>query len=480
MRTMSFPAHGFRANRFRVVAVGGLAMILTGSVAVTRSWAAESVTLGSYRVTSHGDAVQFTFVDEGAPVFPGGEVFASSPATAAAFVDSTGQSSAFASAPYPGQTWISLPGTYNGVRPPGSPEAPPYPWFVSSNHPGTPEATVEQGPIALAARSAADNSSADARSGAVTSAPATIAAATAKSAVAIDQATTAITTVAAVTVDGFALAPDVSFGHLAGHARLTSTGGGAPARESGFEVASFTVGAQTVAFTEKGFVVGGAPAQPVDPAPVNTITSPAGAKVTYLPAVETPTSIESAGFSVSFAQTVPNQGVVGITMTFGRVKAELEALAAAPDLGSADVTLPGDAVGSTGGPSGTAPAPPVTPGGSTTPAVPPVSGGVATSSGAPLGGFFRSGPSVATTGSEATESAAVVGATGARSPGTASDEVLALARQNAAQLAALSRTSSGHHLYVALIVAGLAALAGGLLFGRRSVLAPPSNSLHLP
>ena len=472
-----------QANRFRIkpsraMALSGVAMMVTGSLGITTRAGAETVTLGSYRVATHGDAVQFTFVDEGAPVFPGGEVLASSPATAAAFVDSTGQSSAFASAPYPGQTWISFPGTYNGVRPPGSPEAPPYPWYVSSNHPGNPEAKLEQGPVALEAKSAADTSASKARSGAVTSAAAQVATATANSLVAVDQAAANVTAATDVTVDGFALGPEVSFGHLSGRAKLSSANGAAPVKESAFEVASFTVGGQRVAFTDEGFVVGGSPGQPVDTAPVDTITSPAGAKVTYLPAVETPTSVESAGFSIAFRQTVPNQGVVGITMTFGRVKAVLEALAAPPDLGSADVSLPSGPAGGTDGGGSTAVA---SPGGDILATLPSTGAAAATSTGAPAGGFFRSGPPPPAAGPEPAALGAVPAPSGEAvlDPTNSDSETLALARQNAATLAALSRTSAGHHLYVALIVAGLAAVGGALLFGRRTVLATPSASLQV-
>jgi len=473
------------ANTARVIVAAGLGLVLVGSVGLGRGEAAESPVLGSYRVVSHGDAVRFRFVDQGAPVFPGGEVFAASPATTGAFIDSTGQSSGYASAPYPGEAWIAMPGTYNGVRPPGSPAAPPYPWYVSTGYPGNPEAQLQQGPIALQAKSGPDTSNAVARSGAVSGGPAGVLAATAASTVAVDQAKGALSAVSDVTVEGFSLGSDVSFGHLASHAKLTGASGAPPAKETSFSVASFTVGGQTVGFTDKGFVLGSGPAQAVDAAPLDKLTSPGGVTVTYLPATETPTSIESAGFAVSFRQTVPNQGATAITMTFGRVKVELEALAAAPDLGSADVAAPvipdGGAPSSGVGPDT---APLDGPGALAGPA----GGGAASAAPPALGGFFRSGvpaagpsdagadgPSPATVESPA---AASVGGSGRG--GASNEEALALARRNAATLAALSRTSAGHHLYVALIIAGLAAAIGGMLFGRRAVHAAPGATLRFP
>src|SRR5260221_5780347 len=207
-------------NRARGIVVAGITMVLAGSIGLGRGDAAESAALNSYRVTSHGDAVQFTFVDQGAPVFPDGEVFASSPATAGAFVDSTGQSAGFASAPYPGAAWIAMPGTYNGVRPPGSPEAPPYPWYVSTDYPGNPEAQMAQGPIVLKSKSGADTTTADAHSGVVTSQPARALAAAATASVSVDQATGALSAVSQLAMDGVALGSDVAFRHLSSHVKL--------------------------------------------------------------------------------------------------------------------------------------------------------------------------------------------------------------------------------------------------------------------
>ena len=49
-----------------------------------------------------------------------------------------------------------------------------------------------------------------------------------------------------------------------------------------------------------------------------------GISINYLPATETPTSIESAGLAVSVAQDVPSQGKVTTTYILGRVSTILE------------------------------------------------------------------------------------------------------------------------------------------------------------
>jgi len=91
------------------------------------------------------------FVDSGAP-------------TAQARIDSVGGSNGFASAPYPGQTVVTGPGTFaiaTGIQFPGY-----YPWYTASSYPAKPKNKVEQGPIALDTTSDPQASHSNARLGA--------------------------------------------------------------------------------------------------------------------------------------------------------------------------------------------------------------------------------------------------------------------------------------------------------------------------
>ncbi|MGH2686831.1 MAG: hypothetical protein ACRDJP_15300, partial [Actinomycetota bacterium] len=84
---------------------------------------------------------------------------------AQASLTSFGESTAFASSPYPGALLVSLPGTLNGVLgpqlPPGTDgvlHVPDYPLYVSSSHPATPSANAHTGSGDLSAESRATES----------------------------------------------------------------------------------------------------------------------------------------------------------------------------------------------------------------------------------------------------------------------------------------------------------------------------------
>src|SRR5665213_1233207 len=150
-----------------VIAAGGVALMIVGSAGMAMASGAPNVT--SFTVSARGDAIAVEIIDPSAPLFPNGEITDATPGTAQATVDALGESNAFASSPYPGDSIAGLPSLVNGLGGSGGlPPLPSYPFIVNTSYPSTPAADQTQGPYRLAATSSPDASSASARTGVVT------------------------------------------------------------------------------------------------------------------------------------------------------------------------------------------------------------------------------------------------------------------------------------------------------------------------
>jgi hypothetical protein len=306
----------------------GSLLVATGTFGFAGRAAAEP-SLITYRAFGHADAMQLRLVDQQAPVFPGGEILAASPSTAEASVDSSGQSVGFASAPYPGATLSTLPGVYNGVRPPQMPEAPAYPWRVTSSYPAEQSSEVAQGPTAIKSTSNAHDTQAEARYGMVSGSPSAVDT-TARAVAALDSATGTLRAEASSAMTGFSIGDSLKIGRVAGRAAVTTPPGKPATKTSSFEVGTFTVAGQTIGLTERGFVAG----EQAQDFALEFVAG--GFTFRYLPAVETATAIESAGLTIGFAENVPNRGLTQVIVTLGRVRAEAESQTFS-DLGSVDI-----------------------------------------------------------------------------------------------------------------------------------------------
>src|SRR5438445_3161714 len=108
----------------------------------------------SYEAVASAEGVRFSF---GAPGFVAVDTFIDGGGPVSqSVIDGLGNSRAFASLPYPGDLAISGPGLLAGLT--GLPSPPPYPFYVSSSHPTTPESKLAQPGYGLAAKSAESSS----------------------------------------------------------------------------------------------------------------------------------------------------------------------------------------------------------------------------------------------------------------------------------------------------------------------------------
>jgi hypothetical protein len=123
-------------------------------------------------------------------------------------------------------------------------------------------------------------------------------------------------------LDGFTTGPLV-IGQSLASARITQTPGAAPKKESSFTLGSLRIAGVEVAMTDDGFKLGDQAPPTADMAQLFGILAQAGITVEFLPASETPTSIDSAGLRITRAGADPNGTQYKIALVVGRVGASI-------------------------------------------------------------------------------------------------------------------------------------------------------------
>ena len=276
------------------------------------------------------------FIDAGAP-------------TAQARIDSVGGSNGFASAPYPGQTVITGPGTFaiaTGIQIPGN-----YPWYTASAYPAKPTNNVDQGLVVLDTKSDPQASHSNARLGAPEGSGRTVADA------AVSRADDGTVTAAATTYADLVKVGPVTISGLTSKATVVRKPGGGPQRSSSLAVGSFTIGDTAVTAGPDGLVIAGTkiPAQSV-PGVADALAK-ANVHIDTVKAADTDDGVVAPGLRITTTQPVPGAGVPGtVTYTLGQAVA-LATAGSVPPIGFDDSLppLPGstEATPPAAGPGGT-------------------------------------------------------------------------------------------------------------------------------
>jgi hypothetical protein len=471
------------ARRLAAVALGaGMVAAVVGGVGAG-SVAQAALDPGSqYKVAARADALAIEYLNTAAPVFGENDIIYGTPATAIAGLDSIGQSSALAAAPYPGDVMIGMPDNGKGVIAGfGGPADlfPTYPFAVSSNYPIKPDAVQDQSGNRLVAHSEQHASRSDARSGLVTGDVLAALQAQAASAVSVDDATGKLTAMADSRLDAFKLTDKLQIGKSTAHAGVVREPGRAALKESSFTIGSITVNGTTISYSDKGFRAGDqSPPSQQPPASFFDALKAAGISVEFIPAADTDTSIESAGLRITQVQRM-GPATQKVSFVIGHVSARIDGEAAPAKNDLLGDTLPAQSQPSATS-NGAAP--------STTQAGPEPAASSLSSSPAPTAAVASpaAGPSVLpdlTSLPPALEAAAVSPTHTSPAPRlTASAPPVRLALP-AASVGRGLRNDDVSGLYVALgLAAALMALAGFLLpgLGRRRSPAPAPSVLKLP
>lgn len=305
----------------------GAVLVVAGLAGAPLSGAGAAVDPSSnYKILARADAFAVEYLNTAAPVFAEEPVIYGTPATAQSLVDSVGQSTAFASAPYPGDIMVGLPDNGKGVVAGfgGPPEiVPTYPFYVQSEHPIRPHAVQDQSGNRLVADSSQYTSSSDARSGLITGDLLAALQAQASSRAVIDSETGKMTATADSRLDALKLTETLQIGKSSSHAQVVQEPGQPAVKESSFTIGSIIVGGVEFGFTDEGFKAGDQSPGSGDPSPLFDALKGAGISIEVLPATGTESSIESAGMRITQVQEFGGQ-TQRISIILGRVRASIE------------------------------------------------------------------------------------------------------------------------------------------------------------
>lgn len=275
------------------------------------------------------------YVDAGSPV-------------AQAVVNGLGTSTAFASAPYPGETAVAGPGTFAGVT--GLPNPGNYPFYVATSYPSKPDNSAGVLGYDLKAHSEETTSTATAASGGGSSDNAVFQG-LATSTAARDAAG-AVNATSQSDTKAVAIGDVLRLGNARATASVVRAPGGEPTRTADFSVTGVSIAGQAVGLSDKGFTLAGTNTALPDSSPLRAALSERGITVTYLHRTETPEGVISPGLMITQTSAAPDGGpATVIQVVLGQAVAYVtnSAVAGIPtpgvDDGTTTETGPGPAVG---------------------------------------------------------------------------------------------------------------------------------------
>lgn len=302
-------------RRAGLAAAGALLMVAPLATTV-RPAAGEGRFSGTFAAVASADSVRVTLVEPGVTLTKtlidlGGP-------TAQAAVNSLGESRAYASFPYPGDTAVAAPGLLRGA---GNIPAPDYPLYVASDNPAIPKQEAGDGPYALRAESSDAVSKASANLGVRIEGLGDLGLSRSESSAV--SAAEAVTAHARTETSAFSIGP-LRIGHIVSVADTVLGQDGLLTRQADTSVVGAMVGSAPVEITPGGVRVAGAAGPATDMGAVNKALSGAGITVELLPKGETPSGVTAPALRI----TSQDKSGTAVTYVLGRASASVEGTAA--------------------------------------------------------------------------------------------------------------------------------------------------------
>ena len=276
----------------------------------------------SYEAVASAEGFRFSF---GAPGFVAVDTFIDGGGPVSqSVIDGLGNSRAFASLPYPGDLAITGPGLVAGLT--GLPSPPPYPFYVSSSHPTTPEGKVAQPGYELTASSTESLSKASTMTGGGQGdgpSGSSIGKTITNAETSRDATSGAVTAVATGTADVINIGGVLRIGQVDAKAKVVRSPGTDPTREASFVINGVSIAGQTVGFSEKGFTLAGTNTPLPAGNPLTEALKQAKISVQYLSQIDNPDGVVSPGLVIRQEQATPG----GPTMVFRYVLGQMAASA---------------------------------------------------------------------------------------------------------------------------------------------------------
>lgn len=221
-----------------------------------------------------------------------------------AVVNGLGVSSAFASAPYPGETVVAGPGTFAGVT--GLPNPGNYPFFVATSYPSKTDNSAGVAGYGLKAHSEEASSNATADSGGWAGDNALLAGRATSTASREDSG--AVKATSQSDTRAITIGDVLRIANATATASVVRAPGSESVRTADFSATGVSIAGQAVGLSEKGFTVAGTNVPLPDSSPLRAALSERGISVTYLNRIETPDGVTSPGLMISQTGTPPDGG----------------------------------------------------------------------------------------------------------------------------------------------------------------------------
>ena len=246
-----------------------------------------------------------------------------SPGTAQSELDSFGGSTAFAGAPFLGQTIEGVGGLVSGL---GSGVLPPLPQtlpgYISTTNPSDPSESASQGPYTLTSNSTQDSSTATAGIGLVSGQPQLLS--TSATAATTLNPDGSLQATAQTTTQPLAVGSLLQLGTVQATAAMTVSANGTLTKTSSLDLGTLTIAGLKIGLTQSGFQLLNSLLPIPSTAALNNLLAPLGLQINFLPSTETNTSVTSAGLQITKKLTVPVEGATAIILTIGQATATLQ------------------------------------------------------------------------------------------------------------------------------------------------------------
>lgn len=305
-----------RTKRGVVAATGVACLVLSGTAFAGQTGGGASDE-GPFFAVAAGDAVRVNVTIEDYVVID--RLVDAGSLSAQALLDDRGNTLAYAGAVWPGEDTLALATTVGGL---GGLPVPDYPLAAQSSA-GRPESSVQQGPIALAARSKEFETWAKAQFIPLGGGGVSVAAAGAEAKATRVQDRGATAAEASTTVRSFVVGDVLAIGGLESQASVRGGPGEPLQRTSTLEISGMTIAGRPVGFSGGALTLAGSKTPLPAGNPAGKALADHGITLTYLAPSETADGIVSAGIAVRLVRAVPSAPrPLIVTLVLGRASAQ--------------------------------------------------------------------------------------------------------------------------------------------------------------
>jgi hypothetical protein len=288
-----------------VVALAGAGVFAVAGVEAPATAAA----LVSYHAVAAADGMRQVVTRPDAPL--SSQVVDAGVPSAQASIDNLGNSQAYGSFLYPGETVLSGPGLLSGVV---GQSLPNYPVIAASSDPTTPEQDSSQGPLQMKAQSGPTSSEATSSFASPQSGVGRLVATAKVTGNPTAGTLSAVSTGEATPVD---VAGVLSLSSVRSHAEAALDGGRITSKTS-LTVGDMTVAGVRVVLTPQGLTLPGQNVPLPDNSPITGPLRQAGVTVELVPSERLSGGVRSGGVRITTKQDTPEGGSVTVSYTFGQ------------------------------------------------------------------------------------------------------------------------------------------------------------------